>query len=78
MFVSGGKPAPAPLKIAAGKEVTVEVRIPTQSRTGVVREYVLIKSNDPMRATLSLYLSGYIISREQLKDLFNRYKDILR
>jgi len=77
-FLSGGKPAPAPLKIAAGKEVTVEVRIPTQSRTGVVREYVLIKSNDPMRATLSLYLSGYIISREQLKDLFNRYKDILR
>jgi hypothetical protein len=77
-FLSGGKPAPAPLKIAAGKEATVEVRIPTQSRTGVVREYVLIKSNDPMRATLSMYLSGYIISREQLKELFNRYKDILR
>jgi len=77
-FLSGGKPAPVPLKIAAGKEVTVEVRIPTQSRTGVVREYVLVKSNDAMRATLSLYLSGYIISREQLKDLFIRYKDILR
>lgn len=77
-FLSGGKPAPIPLKIAAGKEAEVEVRIPTQSRTGVIREYVLIKSNDPMRATLSLYLSGYIISREQLKELFNRYKDILR
>lgn len=77
-FLSGGKPAPIPLKIGAGKEVAVEVRIPTQSRSGVVREYVLIKSNDPMRATLSLYMSGYIISKEQLKELFNRYKDILR
>jgi len=77
-FSSGGKPVVSPLKIAGGKEVAVEVRIPTQGRTGVVREYVLIKSNDPMRTTLSMYLSGYIISREQLKDLFNRYKDILR
>jgi hypothetical protein len=31
-----------------------------------------------MRTTLSMYLSGYIVSREQLKDLFNRYKDLLR
>ena len=77
-FLSGGKPVPTPVKIAAGKEVEVEVRIPTQNRTGVVREYVLIKSNDPMRSTLSMYLSGYVISREQLKELFNRYKDILR
>src|SRR4030042_2566890 len=55
-FLSGGKPAPAPLKIAAGKEVPAEVRIPTQSRTGGVREYVLIKSTDHLRATLSLDL----------------------
>ena len=74
----GGKPAPAPLKIPAGKEVDVVVRIPTQNRTGAVREYVLIKSNDPMRSTLSLYVSGYIITKEQLKELFNKYKDILR
>jgi hypothetical protein len=77
-FLSGGKPISVPLKIAAGKEVTVEVRIATQSRTGVVREYVLIKSNDPMRTTLSMYLSGYIITQEKLKELFDRYKDILR
>jgi hypothetical protein len=31
-----------------------------------------------MRTTLSMYLSGYIISRAQLKDLFNKYKDIIR
>jgi hypothetical protein len=77
-FRSGGKPIAAPLKIASGKEVTIEVGIPTQSRMGVVREYVLVKSNDPMRSTLSMYLSGYIISRVQLKELFDRYKDILR
>ena len=77
-FLSGGKPVLVPLKIAAGKEVAVEVRIPTQNKTGVVREYILIKSNDPMRTTLSMYLSGYIISRDKLKELFDRYKDILR
>lgn len=77
-FLSDGKPVSVPLKIAAGKEVTLEVRIPTQSRTGVVREYVLIKSNDPMRTTLSMYVSGYIITREKLKELIDRYKDILR
>ncbi|MEW5900390.1 MAG: DUF1573 domain-containing protein [Acidobacteriota bacterium] len=77
-FFVGGKPAPTPLKIAAGKETAVEVRIPAQNRTGIIREYVLIKSNDPMRMTLSLYLSGYVISKEQLKELFNKYKDLLR
>jgi len=77
-FSSDGKPVSVPLKIAAGKEAKVEVRIPTQNKTGVVREYILIKSNDPMRTTLSMYLSGYIISREKLKELFDRYKDILR
>lgn len=77
-FSIDGKPLPSPLKIAGGKEVNVEVRLTTQGRIGVVREYILIKSNDPMRSTLSMYLSGYIISRAQLKDLFNRYKDILR
>lgn len=77
-FFLGEKPAPSPLKIAAKKETTVEVRIPTRDRTGTVREYILIKSNDPMRSTLSLYLSGYIITKEQLKELFNKYKGILR
>lgn len=77
-FFVGGKSAPSPLKIAARKEAGVEVRIPTRDRTGTVREYILIKSNDPMRSTLSLYLTGYIITKEQLKELFNKYKDILR
>jgi hypothetical protein len=86
-----GKPAPVPLKIPAGKEVDVAIRIPAPgplgspasgsapaTRTGAVREYVLIKSNDNLRSTVALYISGYIISKDQLKDLFQRYKDILR
>lgn len=77
-FQVGGKPVSGPLKIAAGKEVTVEVLIPTLNRTGTVREYVLIKSNDPLRTTLSMYLSGYIITKAKLKELIDRYKDILR
>jgi len=43
----------------------------------MIREYILMKSNDPQRPTLSFYLSGYIISKQQLKELFARYKDIL-
>jgi len=76
-YYVGGKPAPTPLRVAAGKEAVVEIKMPTQNRMGVVREYVLIKSNDPMRSTLSLYVSGYIITKEQLKELFIKYKDIL-
>jgi hypothetical protein len=67
-----------PLKIPSGKEAEVVVRIPSQNRTGAVREYVLIKSNDTLRSTMSLYISGYIITKDQLKDLFQKYKDILR
>ena len=76
-FYSGGKKVSFPLKIRAGKETEVEVRIPPRKRKGMMREYILMKSNDPRRPTLSFYLSGYVISKEQLKDLFAKYKDIL-
>ncbi|MBN2206443.1 MAG: DUF1573 domain-containing protein [Candidatus Aminicenantes bacterium] len=73
-----GKPAAASLKVAAGKEVEVEFRIPSETRSSTIREYILIKSNDPIRSTVSVYISGFLISREQLKDLFKRYKDLLK
>lgn len=76
-FFSGGKEVSFPLKIRAGKETEIEVRIPPRQRKGMIREYILMKSNDPRRPTLSFYLSGYVISRQQLKDLFAKYKDIL-
>jgi hypothetical protein len=36
-----------------------------------------LQSNDPMRSTLSLYLVAYNVSKEQLKELFDKYKTIL-
>lgn len=77
MFFSGEKEVSFPLKIASGKSVELEVRIPPRKKRGLIREYILIKSNDPSRQTLSFYLSGYIITKEQLKKLFAKYKDIL-
>lgn len=76
-FFSGGRKITFPLKIAAGKEADVEIRIPPGKRKGVMREYVLIKSNDPLKPNLSLYLSGYIATKSQLKELFAKYKNIL-
>jgi len=73
-----GKPAPLPLKIAAGQEAELEIRIPTDGRSGTLREYVLIKSNDPVRTAISLYASGYIATKQQLKDLFTKYRDIIK
>lgn len=76
-FFSDGQKITFPLKIAAGKEADVEIRIPPSKRKGVMREYVVIKSNDPMKPNLSLYLSGYVVTKSQLKELFAKYKDIL-
>jgi hypothetical protein len=76
-FFTGGEKISFPLKIAAGKEVDVEIRMPPGKRKGVMREYIVIKSNDPMKPSLSLYLTGYIATRSQLKELFAKYKDIL-
>ena len=76
-FSSAGKAIAFPLKIASGKDAEVEIKLVPQQKRGLLREYVLINSNDPLRSTLSLYLSGYIVSREQLKALFAKYKNIL-
>lgn len=65
------------LRIAAGKEAEVEIKIPPRSRQGLIREYILLKSNDTRRPNLSLYISGYIITKKQLKELFNKYKEII-
>jgi len=76
-FLANDKPAVFPLKIAAGKELGLEVRLPSQNKIGTLRDYVLIKSNDPVRSTLSIYISRYVITREALKGLFKKYGKIL-
>lgn len=76
-FFSQGKEVSFPLKIPSGKSVELEVRIPPKKRKGLVREYILIHSNDPNRRSLSFFLSGYIVTKKQLKELFAKYKEIL-
>ena len=76
-FLINGKPAAFPLKIAAGKEIGLDVRLPSQNKNGALRDYVLIKSNDPIRSTLSIYISRYIITQGALRELFKKYGKIL-
>ncbi len=76
-FFLRGKRASFPLKIPAGKDKEIEIRLSPRSRKGLMREYILVKSNDPYRQSLSLYLSGYVITKQQLKELFAKYKDVI-
>jgi len=77
-FLVDGKPAKFPVKVAAGKDVEVEIRMPLSNRAGMVREFALFKSNDPLRSTISLNINGYVVTRDQLKKVFEKYKNILK
>lgn len=76
-FFSNGREISFPLKIPAKGEKEIEIKLPPRKKTGVIREYILIRSNDRSRPTLSLYLSGYVVTKKQLKELFAKYKSIL-
>jgi hypothetical protein len=77
-FFSGGKVLASPFFLPTGESREVELRFPPQAKTGVMRDYILVKSNDPVRSTLSIYVSRYVVSRKELKDLFDRYKSVLK
>ena len=77
-FFSGGKTLVSPFYLPTGESREVEMRFPPQTKPGVNRDYVLLKTNDPVRTTLSIYVSRYVISRKELKDLFDRYKSVLK
>jgi len=76
-FYVNGDRVKSPIKIAAGKNQDLEIQIEPQKRSGLLREYILFKSNDPTKSSLSLYMSGYVVTKEQLKELFKKYKDII-
>ena len=76
-YLHQGKAIVADLRIAAGKEAEVEIMIPPRPKKGLIREYVLLKSNDTRRPNLSLYVSGYIVTKKQLKELFDKYEKIV-
>jgi hypothetical protein len=77
-ILMGGRPAVYPVKVASGGSADVVVRLDLKSRMGPIREFVLFKSNDPLRSTVSVNLNGYIVTKEQLRQLFQKYKDVLK
>jgi hypothetical protein len=72
-----GKPAVYPIKVAAGKEAALVIKMDLTGRMGPIREFALFKSNDPLRSTISVNLNGYIVTKAQLRQVFQKYKDLL-
>ena len=77
-FAAKGNPAVFPVKVAAGKEAEITVRFPLMNRVGFVREFVLFKTNDPLRSTISMTLGGYVVTKLQLKQIFEKYKSLIK
>jgi len=77
-FFSGGKPLASPFFLPVGESREIELRFPAQPRPGLQRDYVLVKSNDPVRSTLSIYVSRYVVSRKELRELFDKYGKVLK
>ena len=78
LFFQGNKQIKSKISVAAGKSTDITIKMPGRERTGLLREYVMIKSNDKRRPTLSLYLSGYSVTTKQLKELFKKYESVLK
>lgn len=77
-FYMGSKKVNSSVSVAAGKAADITIKMAPRNRSGLLREYVMIKSNDTRRPTLSLYLSGYAVTTKQLKELFKKYENVLK
>ncbi len=77
IIYTAGEKAVFPMTVASQNEIELVVKIPTLNKSGFIREYVLVMSNDSKRPKLSVNLCGYVISRERLKDLFSKNRDLL-
>lgn len=77
-FFSGGKALAPSFALPRGESREVEMRFPPQSKPGVNRDYVLLKSNDPVRSTLSIYVSRYVVTKKELRELFAKYGQVLK
>jgi hypothetical protein len=76
-FFSSGRGIQFPVVVPAGKSVEVEFRFPPQTRVGSLRDYVIIRSNDTYRSTQTVYISRYVVTKKDLKDLFIKYRAVL-
>jgi hypothetical protein len=78
-FFIKDRPVSFPLRVPAGQSVEVEIRLPGRAgRTGLLRDYIMLKSNDPVRPTVSVFVSRYVVTKEELKGLFEKYKQVLK
>lgn len=78
VFMVGDRKINFPYKLPAGREIELKARLPVrEGRTGPQREYLLIKSNDPARPALSVFVSRYVVSKEELRRLFEKYARVL-
>jgi len=78
VFEAKGKPAAFPIAVAPGKESALTVKFPLEGRVGFIREFILFKTNDPLRTTISMTISGYVVTKLQLKQIFEKYKSIIK
>jgi len=77
-FYFKGKKINFPLKIQAGETKEIEIKLIPKHRRGVMREYIQFRSNDNRRSTITLYLTGYVINKEELEKLFKKYKHLIK
>ena len=77
VIYNADKKAAFPIMVPSLNEIELVVKVPTMNKSGFIREYILVMSNDPKRPKLSVNLCGYVISRERLKDLFLKNRDLL-
>jgi hypothetical protein len=77
-FFHNGKEIKKSLKVSSGRQKEVRIEIGTPAEAGPIREYILLKTNDPLRSTLSFYIRGYAVTEKQLKELFEKYKHLIR
>jgi len=77
-FFSGGKPLVSPFFLPRGESREVEARFPAQSKPGANRDYILLRTNDPVRSTLSIFVSRYVVSKKELRELFEKYQSVLK
>jgi hypothetical protein len=77
LFYVDGERVKSPIKIAAGNNTDLKIELNPKRQGGLLREYIMFKSNDPIKSSLSLYVSGYVVTKEQLRELFNKYRDII-
>lgn len=78
VFEVKGKPPVFPIKVPSGKEAEITVKYPLAGRVGFVREFIVFKTNDPLRTTISMAISGYVVTKIQLKQIFEKYKSLIK